>query len=210
MKPFYDFAQYSDAWFKIRRGMPTASSFDRIITPKKGELAAAHEGYINELIADLFDPYYPRESPFATAAMREGIRREPESRNWLALQLGSELKEVGFVLSDCGRYGCSPDSLAGDDTVVELKNPNPSTHVGWLRQGGLPIEHKVQVHGHLVVTGLPVCVFCSYCPAFPPAPTILIRQEPDWFTDKLRECLTVFLHAYDEAMDRLGLERPCN
>ena len=37
----FDLAQGSEAWLAIRLGIPTASEFDRILTPKKLELAAA-------------------------------------------------------------------------------------------------------------------------------------------------------------------------
>jgi hypothetical protein len=56
-------------------------------------------------------------------------------------------------------------------------------------RGGLPDEHKVQVHGGLVVTGYESWDFMSYHPGLPP---LLVRVTPDEFTEKLRVVLEQF------------------
>ena len=49
---FYDVAQQTPEWEKLRIGIATASSFNRILTPKKLELSAQASDYANELIAE--------------------------------------------------------------------------------------------------------------------------------------------------------------
>lgn len=179
--------QYSDEWFALRRGVPTASAFEKIITPKTGKLAAAHEGYICELIGDLGRLDYPGERP-ATPAMRNGTLTEPEARRFYEMEQG-DVEQVGFCLTDDGRFACSPDGLVGDDGILELKCPEPKTHVGYLLANELPPEYVPQVHGQLIVTGRKWCDFLSYCPGFKP---LMVRIEPNEFTDKLRAVLEEF------------------
>jgi hypothetical protein len=196
--------QKSAEWWDLRRGVPTASAFDRILTPTKAQPSAAQDAYIAELISERSEfvpPFVVRDGGFLTDEMAEGIRREPEARSWYAMQTDGDVRQVGFVLSACGRWGCSPDSLVGEDGGLELKNPAPATHVQYLLAGGLPVEYKCQVHGQLIVTGRKFFDFVSYCPGFAP---LLVRVEPDAFTEKLRAELERFDAKYRAALERVA------
>ena len=189
-----DCHQYSPEWWAARRGVPTASEFGNILTPKTGKLAAAAESYICRLIGDTLDLEYPRLSE-GNEAMRRGTGAEPESRRWYEMEVGVPVQQVGFCLSDDGRFGCSPDGLVGSDGLLELKNPLPHTHVKYLLDGGLPDEYRAQVHGQLIVTGRQWCDFVSYAPGLP---SLVLRVTPDEYTEKLAEALEQFyamLHA---------------
>ena len=190
--------QYSDDWWKVRRGVPTASEAGRIITPKKGELAAAHDGYISALIGDLLDAEYPRKDDVATGAMRRGTALEPKARRMYEFEQSERVLQVGFVLSGCGRFGCSPDGLVGNDGGLELKNPAAGKHVEWVRAGVLPDDYKAQVHMSLIVTGRAWWDFASYLPG---QDLFVVRTTPDAFTAKLRECLDLFWDRYQFALD---------
>lgn len=195
--------QLSRDWWELRRGIPTASGFDRILTPAKGLPSASQNGYIAELIserADFVPPYILPSGGYVSDEMAEGIRREPEARSWYAMQTDGDVQQVGFVLSACGRFGCSPDALVGEDGGLELKNPAPKTHVEYLMRGELPVEYKCQVHGCLIVTGRKWFDFVSYCPGFAP---FLVRVTPDEFTEKLRIELEAFSKRYRAALDRV-------
>lgn len=196
--------QLSSEWWELRRGLPTASSFDRILTPAKGLPSAAQDDYIAELVAERSEftpPFLAREGGFLSDEMAEGVRREPEARSWYALQTDGDVRLAGFVLSACGRWGCSPDALVGEDGGLELKNPAPKTHVKYLMRGKLPDEYRCQVHGCLIVTGRRWWDFCSYAPGFAP---LLVRVVPDEFTDKLRAELERFSEKYRAAVGRVA------
>lgn len=208
--------QMSPEWWEHRRGLPTASEFGRILTPKKLELASAADDYIDELIAERFSPATPGPQ-YTSRAAQNGVDTEPEARRWYEFQEGVKVSQVGLITTDDGRFGCSPDGLItqADETMpadcrfepsdpslsiwgkalggLELKCPQPKTHVRWLRQGGVPADHLCQVHGGLIVTGLAWWDFLSYCPGFPP---LLVRTEPNAFTAKLRSVLDVFHEMY--------------
>lgn len=189
--------QYSPEWWEARRGKPSASNFKRIITPKKMELAAGAETYIDELIAEVIhmDPNFLSERP-QSRAMEEGTRREPESRRWYEMDCGLTVQQIGGCETDDGRFWCSPDALVGDDGILELKNPDGNTQVAYLRAGTLPDEYRAQCHGHLLISGRQWCDFVSYVPMYP---AFKVRVEKDEFTVKLAAALDLFYVRYAEA-----------
>lgn len=196
-------AQRSEQWFAARRGIPTASRFDRILTAVQGKPSAAQEDLIDELLAESLCP--PEEGVIrpATADMEYGMRLEAEARCCYDLNYAdAPVSEVGFVLSDCGRFGGSPDALVGDVGGVEIKCPNATTHIGYVRAGVLPNAYRCQVHGYLVVTGRAYWDFFSYYRGLDP---LRLRVVRDKFTAKLAAELDRFCTRYNEARARFGL-----
>lgn len=189
------FPQRSPEWYAARRGVPTASEFGNIITPKKGEYASAADSYINQLIDELVRP--DAISAFqGNRHTARGEELEPEARELYAFEHEVIPEQVGFVLNDDGTLGCSPDSLVGDDGGLEIKCPDGPTHVKWVRGGGIPDEHKPQVHGSLLITGRTWWDFMSYCPGYD---RFLVRVYRDSFTQNLANHLERFLREYAQA-----------
>lgn len=198
--------QYTPAWWEARRGIVTASAADRILTPT-GKVSAQQDGYIAELIADIVDlspNAFSERGRIGTAAMEAGRQAEPKARNWYSMVRNVNVQQVGFVLSDCGRFGGSPDGLVGEEGGLELKCPLLKTQAGYLMDGEvLPNDYKPQVHFHLIVTNRPWWDFMSYAEGLPP---LLIRVTPDDYTVKLAEALADFLRKYDAALAKLGVK----
>jgi hypothetical protein len=205
--------QGSDLWWELRRGIPTSSSFDRILTPKTEKPSASQEKYIAELAGDVanLNPnwFTERMNRPPNPAVEEGIRREAESRRWLEFDRDCTVQQVGFCLHDNGLWGCSPDGLLITDTgaldaTLELKNPQLETQAQYILDGNgqVPSEYRCQCHGHLIVTGLSTCVFLSFCPGLDP---VMQEVHADKFTDKLREALDGFTKKYLDALTRLKL-----
>lgn len=189
MKTFF-MVQYSPEWWEARAGIPTASNFGRILTAS-GKLSAQADDYACELIGEAMNPSAPffTERGGHTAAMRNGQNTEPEARKYYTLETGNAVQQVGFCLTDDGRFGCSPDGLVGDDGCLELKCPLAKTQIGYLLEGKLPTEYRPQVHGQLIVTGRAYVDFLSYVPLLNP---LLIRVTADEYTDRLRVALDSF------------------
>lgn len=198
-----DCQQGTEEWFAARLGIPTASEFSDIITPARGDYSTSAPKYIARLIDDIVRPG-ARDRFTGNAHTERGHQLEPEARQFYEFERDTSVREVGFVLTDCGRFGCSPDALAGDGGA-EIKSPDGPTHVEWMMAGGIPDKHKAQVHGNLIVTGAAWWDFLSYCPGYEP---ILIRVTPDKFTDKLRAHLERFHDDYTAALARFGLKHP--
>ncbi|WHL17671.1 lambda exonuclease family protein [Stenotrophomonas acidaminiphila] len=192
------FEQRSPEWYAARRGVPTASEFGNIITPKKGEYAAAADTYINQLIDELMRPD-AGQAFTGNRHTERGELLEDDARELYAFENELAPQQVGFILNDAGTLGCSPDSLIGEDGGLEIKCPDGPTHVKWVRAGGIPDEHKPQVHGSLIITGRAWWDFLSYCPGYEP---LLVRVTPDGFTEKLQGHLDRFLREYHAARAR--------
>ena len=199
-----DTQQRSPAWYEARRGMPTASRFDKILTPATAKPSAQAESLINELIAESVLPpdegLVPR---FMSPEMEEGIKLEAEARCAYELEYATgPVSEVGFVIHDSGLYGGSPDALVGADGGVEIKAPMAKTHIGYIRDGVLPDAYKLQVHGYMLITGRAYWDFFSYSRHFP---AFHIRVNRDSFTTILGNALTSFCARYNAERAKFNL-----
>ena len=169
--------QGSPAWWDLRIGIPTASEFDKILTPAKLEPSKSVDGYINKLLGE-----WLRGKPdegFESDWMKRGKETEEEARNYYAFHTGQEVQKVGFCLA--GHFGCSPDGLVGDDGGLEIKCPSPGIHVGYILDGRVPLDYRLQILGSLLVTGCKWWDFISYHPDIEP---LIIRT---WQRDVMDE-----------------------
>lgn len=200
--------QNTDEWEYARLGLPTASRFDSLLTPKKMELSRAADGYITELLAEwaIGAPLDDASSGF----MQRGHDLEPEAARAYEFLRDCTAAEVGLCLSDDGRFGASPDRLIGDDGLLEVKCPAAKTHVGYLlNPGSLAADYRAQVQGQLWVTGRAWCDIVSYNPSLP---AVIERVEPDAaYIAALSAAMADFLARLDAGRERLralGIEPP--
>lgn len=207
----YNMVQYTPEWWQTRRGVPTASQFDRILTPKTLKPSGAQKSYICDLIAETADlrPNWFTDRPM-NAAQRHGLETEDEARRFYAatsglIDKGEDVRMVGFVYHEELRVGCSPDGLVGEDGVLELKCVQLATQASYvLDPEELYMDYRCQCHGHLIVTGRRWVDLVSYAPGQKP---LCIRVEPDDFTLKLQDELRAFNKKYDDALHRCGVKR---
>ena len=191
-------AQYSDEWWAARRGLPTASQFSRIVKGD-GSRSTQRTAYLYECAAVRITGIYKEN--FSSAAMDEGTAREAISRKIYCMEREAFVSEVGFCVSDRGRYGASPDGIIEGTGVLELKNPSAHTHVGYLMKGTLPSAYKQQVFGELLVTGCNWADFMSYSPGLP---LFILRVERDEeFMAKLEDELIAFSEELDKVCDEI-------
>ncbi len=193
----YPCVQMSPDWWELRRGRPTASEFDQIISPVKERRSASTPRYIGKLViscSPLFKPDAMTEQP-SNPGMRHGIDCEPEAREFYEMYTGLKTRQVGLCTTPCGRFGMSPDALVvGARGGVEIKCPfEADIHEGYLKAKVLPRAYKCQVHGQLWVGGLEYVDFLSYRREHDP---FLIRVYPDEFTKKLGAALEEFWTEY--------------
>lgn len=196
MKIFPEMLQGSDEWFQVRAGRPTASNFDRIITPT-GKDSSQWDGFAIELMADCIRP--DMVDFIGNRHTDRGNELEPEARAKFADDMAMEVKQVGFITRDDGIVGCSPDGLIYDAVTqelvagLELKCPLAKNHAKYLVEGVLPKDYAPQVHGGMAVTGLDYWYFMSYCQGMKP---FILRVERDGFTAKVSDALDRFLIFY--------------
>jgi hypothetical protein len=194
-------------WFDAKRAVPSSSYASEIVTPVKGEISKSCPKVAYELLSQLVDPCYGMVDEYASLAMRNGIEREPESRKFYEMERNCDVTEVGFVMSDCGRFGASPDSLVSDDGLLELKNPSYKVQIEYLHKGVVPPDYLPQIHWQLLVTRRKWVDFLSYCPRLDP---LLIRVEPNDYTVKVAQAMEAFWKIYCDVREkiRLGVVNP--
>ncbi|TAK97772.1 MAG: hypothetical protein EPO08_20825 [Rhodospirillaceae bacterium] len=183
----YDIEQGSESWKKIRAGLPTASCFDRILTPT-GKPSTQAEAYAHLLIAEILTGN-PVNEWEGNAHTERGKELEEEAALAYEMEMGIELRTIGFCTNDARTVGCSPDRLAGDDGLVEIKCPAAHNHVRNMLNG-LDMGYYPQIQGQLLVTGRKWCNFLSY---YPGMELVIVRVERDKdYLFKLTEALEGF------------------
>jgi hypothetical protein len=135
-------AQNSPEWQMARMGIPTASSFADVLAKGEGK---TRRTYMLKLAGEIITGE-PMEN-IVTAAMERGHVMEAEARDLYALETGANLVRVGFAR--CGRAGCSPDSLIGEDGGIEIKTKFPHLLIEAILKDEFPTEFKAQVQGTL-------------------------------------------------------------
>lgn len=201
MKVYYC-VQMSPEWHELRRGIPSASNADRILTAG-GKPSAQMDKYICELVAERFSliPKAMTERPM-NAAMRHGIDTEPEARRWYTLETNNEVQQVGFCTTDDGQYGASPDGLVGEEGLLELKCVQGATQVEYvMNPESLLATYRPQVHMQLLVTARKWVDLVSYSPGIP---GLILRVVPDEYTVKLAAALAVFSEKFQAAKAKIG------
>jgi len=184
--------QRTEAWHAVRIGIPTASSFDQLITPA-GKPSGQSRKYLYRLVAERLLKR-PLGSGVATPAMLQGVQREPDARDQFALSQHVNLELVGFITTDDAKLGCSPDAIIkGRSEGLEIKCPTPPVHVGYMLDG--PDQaYKAQVQGQMLICDFDRLHFYSYSTELPPVHKIMTRDETyigtlrtmlDEFTDEL-------------------------
>jgi hypothetical protein len=194
--------QGSTEWFDAKKGIPSASNFDRILTNKTGTFSAQAGDYIAELVSEVFSPFLPENAQSYTSnAMRHGQETEAEARRYYSMERDTDVQQVGGCMTDDGKLWCSPDGLVGENGGCEIKCPLPKTHAKYLLNEGLLLEeYKQQVHGALLITGRPWWDLISYSLGMP---AVLVRVEPSSDTDRLKVALDRFCDEYQSALAKI-------
>jgi hypothetical protein len=213
--PKYHFcAQYSAEYDTLKLGLPTSSSFDKLFTkPSKkfpqGQPSKQWKGLAKRLIAErsLGD----RIETSTTYHMDKGLEMEPEAVAWYEWDQGVETQHIGFITSDDGKIGCSPDRLVGDDGLLEVKCPGAVGHIGYIIPALLIDEveclnaayaHWPQLQGQLLVSERKWVDLLVWHRRLQ---RVVVRVERDEeYIDQLSWQLRELNRFVDGAMDKIG------
>jgi hypothetical protein len=191
----------------MRLGVPRASRADDILTPKTGKPSASAGKYMNQLLAEYLLGH-PIDWGGASLYMDRGTAMEPQAREWYALVHGGELTPVGFITTEAGTFGtgtfgCSPDSLAGDDGLLEVKCPAIHTFIGYLRDpASLVAEYRGQVQAQLWVSEREWCDLLAFHPDLPPV--VQRVTADDVYRHHFRAAVNSFVDALEDAKKELA------
>lgn len=215
-----DCDQGSVEWYRARIGIPTASEFHQIVTPAKGLLSKSSRKYAYRLIAERL-LNRPMESVEGQQWMERGKELEPKAAAQYQFVHDVELARVGFVTTDDGMIGASPDRIVkGTAAGVEIKVPSPAVHIGYMLDGPGD-DYRPQVQGQNWVCEFDYVDFYSYSDVMPARVIRTGRDEP--YIALLRDALEQFniqllvmlqkaremgvFQAYEEAATPLDIER---
>lgn len=193
-----DVVQGTKEWLDAKVGIPSASNFSRILTPKTMKPSSSMAGYAHELLAEqiLGRPLDDATSEF----MQRGTVLEKHARDWYSLQKDVDVEQVGFLLTDDRRAGCSPDGLIGSVGGLEIKCPSAAVHIGYLL-GEAGEKYRCQVQGGMLITDREWWDFVSYNPDLPSALVRFNRDET--FIKALSSAVNQFCEVMYEAKQQL-------
>jgi len=166
--------QGTQEWLDARLGIPTASNFSRVCTPKTMKRSSSQDGYLDELLAEWM--IGASLDSDITDLMLRGTELEGDARRLYQFQRDVDVQQVGLCLTDDRRVGASPDALVGEDGGLELKSPTAKVQAHYLRTGTVADTYKCQVQGCLWVCEREWWDVLAFHPEMPHS---LIRVERD-------------------------------
>lgn len=170
--------QGSPEWHAARAGIPTASEFKKVLRERgktKGSESVERATLIRRLAGERITGE-PSEN-YSNAYMERGHAVEPQAREDYGFIHDVEPVLVGFVTTDDGMAGCSPDSFIGDVGALEIKTAAPHILLDHMFKGEFPPEHKAQCQGVLWVTERDWLDLLIYWPKMRPFVKRAFRDE---------------------------------
>lgn len=195
----FDCEQYSPEWWACRLGLPTASMFGAVLAKGKGGAESkTRRTYMLKLAGERLTSE-PADA-YTNSHMDRGKEMEPEARALYAMMTDAEPRQVGFIRN--GKAGCSPDSLIGEDGILEIKTALPHILIGYWLADIFPAEHVAQCQGQLWVTGRKWVDIAIY---WPKLPLFVKRAERDEdYIAKLANAVADFDGEVAAIVERIG------
>lgn len=190
--------QGSESWFAARAGIPTASEFDTVMAKGKGGgESKTRRTYMLKLIGERLTQQ-PMWS-YSNEHMERGKVMEEEARNLYSMVADLEPVQVGFLRR--GDAGCSPDSLVGNDGMLEIKTKLPHLQLDCILYDEFPSEHRAQCQGQLWIAQREWVDFVSYWPGLPLFSKRVFRDED--YIERLAEAVRAFNAEMDEVIAKV-------
>jgi len=195
MMQIMDCEQGSPEWFAARTGIPTASQFSTVMASGRGGAESkTRRTYMLKLAGEIItgDPM----DSFSNAHTERGHEMEPEARNFYAFRHDVDPQLIGFIRN--GNAGASPDSLIGENGLLEIKTKLPHLLIDVTLRGEFPTDHKAQCQGQLWIAEREWIDLICYWPKMEPFIARAYRDEEyikqlaravDQFNDELAEII---------------------
>ena len=186
--------QGTTEWAHLRAGIPTASSFHKIITPKTRKPSTQAPKYTLTLLAERVMGHPCEE--FQSNWMARGKALEADAVKYYEMQNNIDTVPIGFVTNDEKTIGASPDRFVGDRGLLEVKCPSEAVHMGYLIGEDVDGDYYCQAMGQLWIAERMWIDVCSY---HPDMPSVVVRVERDEeFIDALADAVEAFSAALED------------
>jgi putative phage-type endonuclease len=193
--------QGSPEWMALRVGKVTASKITDVMSKPT---LLGYQNYMADLIAERLTGQ--KAESYTNAAMQWGVDKEPQARVEYEIKTGSLVEQVAFVdHPTIQMFGCSPDGYVGEDGLIEIKCPNTSTHIDYIRQDKAPTKYVPQMQCQMAVTGRKWCDFVSFDPRLPEKLQLFIVRldRDDEYISKMESVVQEFLNEVTSAVSGL-------
>jgi hypothetical protein len=160
--------QGSGEWEDARRGIITASTAGRLITPRTVKAADNVESraLTVALAAERINGW--TDDNYVSFDMARGHEIEPLARKVYSDNY-APVTEAGFIIRDDWGFqiGYSPDGLVGDDGLIETKSRRPKEHLATILADEVPLENMAQLQCGILVSGREWIDYISYSGGMP-------------------------------------------
>lgn len=171
-----DCEQGSPEWITARLGKVSASRIADMTATTKNGYSISRANYAAELIVERLTGA-SGASGYTNAAMEWGTMQEPAARAMYEFISDMTVTRVGLVLHPAIEMSCaSPDGLAGEDGLIEIKCPNTATQIETLLSEKIPEKYVKQMQWQMACTGRAWCDFVSFDPRLPVEMQIFIAR----------------------------------
>jgi hypothetical protein len=190
--------QGTPEWLACRAGIPTASEFDTVMAKGRGGGdSKTRRTYMLKLIGERLthEPMYS----YSNDHMERGKVMEAEARDLYQMIAEVDCQQVGFLRR--GDAGASPDSLVGNDGMLEIKTKLPHLQIDCILYDEFPAEHRAQCQGQLWIAEREWVDFVSYWPGLPLFAKRVFRDED--YIKRLAEAVRVFNTEMEETIAKV-------
>lgn len=190
--------QGTPEWYAARAGIPTASEFDTVMAKGKGGgESKTRRTYMLKLIGERLtkEPMWS----YSNEHMERGKAMEAEARNLYSMVSDLEPVQIGFMRR--GDAGASPDSLVGNDGLLEIKTKLAHLQLDVLLTDEFPSEHRAQCQGQLWIAEREWVDFVSYWPGLPLFAKRVFRDEE--YIKRLAEAVRAFNAEMEETIAKV-------
>lgn len=195
--------QGSEAWFKLKLGVISASNAHKVVAKKDSE---TRNTYMMELVAQICTG---DQEELNSKYLDWGNTYEAAARSSYEFSTGLNVTEVPFVFKDESyREGCSPDGIVGESKGVEIKCPYNAVHyVKFLTEDKIKSEYAWQCQYTLRVMGADEWDFVQYHPMMKTNPIkVLTVMRDEEMQKKFDECVPDFISDMDKVLSKVGIK----
>lgn len=194
----HDCIQGSPPWLAIKCGKVSASHFADAMAEGQG---ISRKKLMIHLIAERMTG--ETQESYSNKTMDRGLECEQEAREYYESLNDCPVQQVGFIEFN-EDIGASPDGLVGEDGLLEIKCPYPSTHISYILAGKMPAAYVKQVQGNLWVSGRKWCDFMSYDPRVYKRQSFIVRvYRDDEFIKELQIKIYMFVADMKAILEKL-------
>ena len=196
--------QGSQEWRIARCGSLGGSRFHEAIAKTKSGWGASRANLAADLVIERLTGA-PVEK-FVSDAMRAGTENEPKARTLYEFMTNRQVKTVGIIKHpSIANAHYSPDGIIADDGLIEIKAPQPATHLKTLLSETIDHKYHVQMMWGMAVTGRQWCDFISFCDLLPGNMNLFIKRvhRDAVMIAELEHEARVFLKEVDDTISQL-------